>query len=139
MAMGSLHIVDLFVSGQMKDMHIKRNAENVALQKKRNLTKRRIHRNQRKGTKYSKTEVLANNQRKKLKMKVMEKWIQRTVTQTTKVTIKILKHQRRKLKTKVIQKTESKDIDTDNKSENQDSEIKDNETPQTSHQEGSDE
>ena len=34
---------------------------------------------------------------------------------------------------------DSKDIDTDNKSANQDIENKDNETPQTSHQEGSDE
>ena len=35
--------------------------------------------------------------------------------------------------------TDSKDIDTDNKSANQDIENKDNQTPQTSHQEGSDE
>ena len=49
--------------------------------------------------------------------------------------MKTVKHQRRKLKVTI----EMEDIDTDNKSENQDIENKDNETPQTSHQEGSDE
>ena len=40
-------------------------------EKTRNLTRLRIHGNQRKGTKYSKTEVLARNQRKKMKTKMM--------------------------------------------------------------------
>ena len=69
--MVSLHIVAMFVSGQMKGVNIKRNAENVEMKKTRNLTKLRIHGNQRKGTKYSKTEVLARNQRKKMKTKMM--------------------------------------------------------------------
>ena len=69
--MVSLHVVAMFVSGQMKGMNIKRNAENVVFKKTRNLTKMRIHGNQRKGTKYSKTEVLARNPKKKLKTKMM--------------------------------------------------------------------
>ena len=103
--MVSWHFVDMFVSGQMKGINIKRNAENVEMKKTRNLTKLRIHGNQRKGTKYSKTGV----------------------------------SKKPKKETENEQDVNMDSKDSDNKSANQDIENKDNETPQTSHQEGSDE
>ena len=144
--MVSLHVVAMFVSGQMKGVNIKRNAENVVLKKTRNLTKMRIHGNQRKGTKYSKTEVLARNQKKETENK-------NDVNMDSKDSDTHIKSDNEDSETPEKEtesdnqdganasdsKTDSKDIDTDNKSENQDIENKDNEAPQTSHQEGSDE
>ena len=135
--MGSLHIVDMFVSGQMKGVHIKRNAENVALKKKRNLTKMRIHGNQRKGKKIFKNRGVSKKPKKELENENdvrMDSNDSDTDNKSDNQDIETPKketasdNQDSEIPNKETEsEMDSKDIDTENKSLNRDSENKDNE------------